>query len=77
MPDQEVPDLPGPPDLVADEPVIGTLRAKEMVRGVAFMLKPVVGSLSAIPRPKKTSPLINGSAPAASKTRTGEKRLKF
>ena len=71
----DVADLSNPPDLLEDD----LEEVKEMVinRGAAFMLKPAVGSLRAIPRPKKPSPVINGSAPAASKTRTGEKRLKF
>ena len=41
-----------------------------------LMFPAAVGSLRAIPRTKKPS-LINGSAPAASKSRTGEKILKF
>ena len=69
----DVANLSDPPDLLEDEP-----KAKEMAinRDVAYMLKPAVGSLRAIPRPKKPS-VINGSAPAASKPRTGKKRLKL
>ena len=67
----DVANLSDPPDLLEDDPK----EAEEMVinRGVAFILKPAVGSLREIPRPKKPSPVINGSAPAASKPRTGEK----
>ena len=57
----------------------GSEEAKEdgINRDVAFMLKPAFGSLKAIPRPKNSSPVINGPASAVSKPITGEKRFKF
>ena len=72
----EVADLSDPPNLIEDEP--GEAK-KEMVinREVFYMLKPAIGSLREIPCRKKPSAVINGSAPAASKSHTGEKRLKF
>jgi hypothetical protein len=61
--------------LLEDEP-----KAKKIAinsnRDMAYMLKPAVGSLRAIPSQKKPSE-SNGSALAATKPRTGEKRLKF
>ena len=69
----DVVNLSDPPDLMEDEP-----KAKKVAinRDVAYMLKPAVGSLRAIPSPKKHS-VITGSPPVASKPQTGEKRLIF
>ena len=70
-------DLSDPPDLEDESEEAKEPKEDVINRGMAFILKPAFGSLMAIPRPKKPSPVINGSASAVSKTRTGEKRFKF